>query len=117
MRLLAIFFFSIFLALPAVSEGQAFPDHSDPKVGSTVSSPSMVRIWFDGDLEPAFSKIEVHDSTGKKVDSGNGRVDPADPKLLEVNLPAIPAGKYKVVWNIVARDGHRTMGDFPFTVK
>lgn len=116
-NLLNALIISALLAMPALSEGHAFPDHSDPKVGSTVSAPQIVRIWFDGALEPAFSKIEVNDSGGKKVDSGNGRVNPSDAKLLEVSLPALAAGKYRVVWNIVSRDGHRTTGDFSFTVK
>ena len=52
-------------ALPEASWGHAFPDHSDPKVGSTVSgSPAQVRIWFDSDLEPAFSTIMVHNGNG-----------------------------------------------------
>ncbi len=107
-----------FLVLPGVSQGHAFPDHSDPKVGSTVSgSPADVRIWFDGDLEPVFSTIVVQDSGGKRVDKGNGRVNPSTPVLLEVSLPPLPAGTYRVIWNVVARDGHRTMGDYTFAIK
>lgn len=107
-----------FCFMPAVSFGHAFPDHSNPKVGSAVSgSPVGVYIWFDGDLEPAFCTIMVQDAGGKKVDQGNGRVDPSDSKLLEIGLPNLPSGTYKVIWNVVARDGHRTMGDYSFTVK
>ncbi len=106
------------LALPGVSQGHAFPDHSDPKVGSTVSgSPGIVRIWFDSNLEPAFSTMMVHSANNEMVDKRDSRVDPADPKLLEVSLPRLPAGTYRVIWNVVARDGHRTMGDFTFTIK
>lgn len=106
------------LALPGVSKGHAFPDHSDPKVGSTVSgSPAIVRIWFDSDLEPAFSTIMVHNANNEMVDKRDSRVDPSDSKLLEVSVPRLPAGTYRVIWNVVARDGHRTMGDFTFTIK
>jgi len=100
------------------AKGHAFPAHSDPKVGATVaSSPVSVRIWFDGDLEPVFSTIAVQDASGKKVDKGNGRVNPSDAKLLEVSIPPLPAGTYRVIWNVVARDGHRTMGDYTFVIK
>ena len=103
---------------PEVSRGHAFPDHSDPKVGATVaSSPAGVRIWFDGDLEPVFSTISVQEASGKKVDKGNGRVNPSDAKLLEVSIPPLPAGTYRVIWNVVARDGHRTMGNYTFVIK
>ncbi len=109
---------SLLCALPEASWGHAFPDHSDPRVGSTVTGfTSRVRIWFDSDLEPAFSTIMVHNMDGKMVDKRDGRVDPSDPKLLEISVPALPAGSYLVIWNVVARDGHRTMGQYTFTIK
>lgn len=114
----SLFFLSFLLAFPGASQGHAFPDHSDPKVGATVSgSPSNVRIWFDGDLEPVFSTIAVQDKGGKKIDKGNGRVNPSNSTLLEVSLPPLPAGTYRVFWNVVARDGHRTIGDYIFVIK
>ena len=54
---------------------------------------------------------------GKQVDQGNSRVDPSNSVLLEVGLPPLPAGTYRVIWNVVARDGHRTTGDYSFTIK
>lgn len=105
-------------ALPATSLGHAFPDHSDPKVGSTVSAPlSQVRIWFDSALEPAFSSLMVHNAEGKMVDKQDGRVDPSNPMLLEVDVPQLAPGTYIVIWNVVARDGHRTNGQYTFTIK
>lgn len=104
--------------LPEASWGHAFPDHSDPKVGSTANSPLVsIRIWFDSDLEPAFSTIMVHNTDGKMIDKRDGRVNPSDPKLLEVSVPPLAAGTYLVIWNVVARDGHRTNGQYTFTVK
>ncbi len=96
----------------------AYPDHADPKVGSTVSAvPSVIRIWFDSDLEPVFSTIRIQDQSGKNVDKGDGRVDSADPTLLETSVPSLPIGSYRVIWDVVSRDGHRTNGSFSFTVK
>ena len=113
-----LFSFVFLCLLPEASWGHAFPDHSDPKVGSTVTaSPSQVRIWFDSDLEPAFCTIMVHNANNEMVDKRDGRVDPSNPTLLQVSLPKLPPGVYRVMWNVVARDGHRTMGDFTFTVK
>ena len=104
--------------LPELAMGHAFPDHSDPKVGATIAaSPDRVRIWFDSDLEPAFSSIMVHSAEGKMVDKRDGRVDPSDPTLLEVSVRKLPPGTYRVFWNVVARDTHRTMGDYTFTIK
>ena len=95
-----------------------FPDHSEPRVGHEVdASPANVRIWFDGDVEPLFSTVRVENGAKQQVDKGDARVDPADATLLEVSLPPLRPGPYQVFWSAVARDGHRTEGSFPFSVK
>jgi methionine-rich copper-binding protein CopC len=97
--------------------GHSFPDHSEPRVGWTVNKPpAQVRIWFDGALEPIFSTIMVINADKARVDKGDGRVNSSDSTLLEVNLPSLPPGRYRVFWSVVARDGHRTEGDFPFSI-
>ncbi len=114
----ALLLFLLLCILPRISFGHAFPDHAEPKVGSTVpAAPQHIRIWFDGDLEPVFSTIIVHDAKGNTMDKGDGHVDTSDPKLLEVSLPPLQSGTYRVLWNVIARDGHRTQGEFTFTVK
>jgi methionine-rich copper-binding protein CopC len=104
---------------PGASHAHAFPDRSEPRVGRTVDTPpSQVRIWFDGEIEPHFSTIRVENADRQQVDRGDSHVDPNDNTLLAVSLrPALPPGKYRVVWSVVARDGHRTEGDFSFRVK
>jgi methionine-rich copper-binding protein CopC len=109
---------ALLLVVPGGASAHAYPDRAEPKVGSTVSaSPGQVRIWFDSELEPAFSSIEVHAPDGAKVDDGHGHVDASDSKILEVAVPRLPPGTYRVVWAVVARDGHRTAGNYRFTVK
>ncbi len=105
------------LLAPAVARPHAIPDHSEPRVGHEVSAPATVRIWFDGALEPVFSTMRVEDAKHRRVDRGDARVDPAEDTMLEVSLPPLPAGTYHVFWSVVARDGHRTEGDFTFRVK
>jgi len=107
----------ILVIWPALVWAHAFPDHSEPRVGHTVDPPSSVRVWFDGALEPVFSTIRVEDGDKRRVDRGDGRVNPEDNRLLEVSVPALLPGRYQVFWSVVARDGHRTEGSFPFRVK
>ena len=64
-----------------------------------------------------FSTIRVESGDKQRVDKGDGRVDPTDPTLLQVSLPTLPPGRYQVFWSVIARDGHRTEGDFPFRIK
>jgi copper resistance protein C len=96
----------------------AFPERSEPRVGTTVrTAPTRVQIWFDGDLEPAFSRLTVTDGRGARVDRGDSQVDPQNRRVLRVDLPMIPPGTYKVRWSVLAVDGHRTEGDYTFTLK
>lgn len=107
-----------FCLLPQQTWGHAFPDHSEPRVGSTVDRPpDSVRIWFDGALEGAFSTISVEDAKGARMDKGDGTVSSADLTLLEVKLPRLLPGTYHVRWEVLARDGHRTEGDYTFEIR
>jgi methionine-rich copper-binding protein CopC len=86
-------------------------------VGAVIHiAPTQVRIWFDGELEPAFSRLTVTGRDGKAVDLGDGRVDPQGRRLLRVTLPVLSPGTYRVRWSVVAVDGHRTEGDYSFTL-
>ena len=103
---------------PSEALGHAFPIRSDPRVGWKVTaSPAKVTIWFDGELEPAFSAIAVYNSAKERVDKNNGRVSSSDATVLEVDLPPLPPGSYRVYWSVVAKDTHRTEGNFPFTIQ
>jgi copper resistance protein C len=107
----------LMVAMPCAALAHAFPDHAMPAVGSTVATaPKDVRIWFTEALEPAFSKMTVLNAKGDDVDRGDARVDARDPTLLSVSLKPLPPGTYKVVWQAVSRDTHRTEGNFTFTV-
>ncbi len=103
---------------PLAAWAHAFLDHAQPKVGASVdAAPAEVKIWFTEEIEPDFSTIQVLDSTGKQVDKKDFHRDAADKKLGIISLPALPAGTYKVVWQVVSTDTHKTNGDFTFTAK
>lgn len=87
-------------------------------MGTVISiSPAHVRIWFDGVLEPLFSTLQVRNTSGQVVDRGDGHVDESDQTLFEVSLPPLSPGTYRVFWSVVARDGHRTQGDYTFILR
>ena len=110
--------FAVLCIVAGKAWAHAFPDHSDPRVGATISaSPEKVRIWFDSDIEPVFSSLMVHDASGRMVDKRDSHVDSANAALLEVSVPKLPPGSYRVIWSVVARDGHRTNGDYTFVIK
>ena len=109
---------TLFLALvcgAAIAHAHAYLDHASPLVGSVVSAPSEVRLWFTQTLEPRFSAAQLRSSSGAVV--ATGAVDPANPKEMVIRVRALPPGKYKVKWKILSVDTHRTEGDFGFEVR
>jgi len=108
----------IMLSCSLVS-AHAMAEKAEPKVGSTVSkAPTQVRIWFSEEIEPAFSKIQVYGPDGKEVDKGDTHVDAKEKKLLIVSLNAqLGVGVYRVHWQVVSVDTHRTHDEFKFVVK
>jgi methionine-rich copper-binding protein CopC len=104
-------------ALQALAQAHAFPLRSEPRVGWTIPvSPPKVTIWFDGELEPAFSTITVYTSSKQQVDKGNSRVSGPDSSVLEVDLPPLAPGTYHVYWKALSKDTHVTEGDFTFAI-
>jgi hypothetical protein len=109
---------SVSLGWAQAAFAHAMPERSTPNTGATLSqAPATATIQFDSELEPLFSKLIVKDDAGKQVSKGNGKVDPSNPALLKTVLSGLPPGRYHVYWSVVSRDGHRTEGDYSFTVK
>lgn len=90
---------------------------SEPAANAQVDAPAEVTIHFTEPLEPAFSKIELSDASGKPAAPAASQVDKNDAKVMHLALPQLTAGRYAVQWTAVATDGHRTQGNFAFIVK
>ena len=90
-------------------------ERSEPRSGATLkTTPSHVRLYFTGAIEPAYSRVHVLDAAGRRVDLGDSTVDPANRTQLRVSLPALSAGRYRVAWRVLSVDSHVTEGDFSF---
>jgi methionine-rich copper-binding protein CopC len=109
---------SLFSQWPLSARGHAAATRAEPPAGATVKAPpTKIRIWFDSALKPGLCIIRVQNSSGKQIDNGDCRVNPSDEKLLEVTLPSLSPGTYHVIWSVVSHDGHKTTGDYTFTIK
>ena len=105
------------VALPGAAAAHAFLDHASPRVGSVVErAPAQVSLWFTQELEPAFSSVRVFDRSGKQIDKGDLQLDRADATLLQLSLPQLAPGTYRVAWRVLSVDTHVTEGDFTFDV-
>ncbi len=108
---------SLCCLLGAGAHAHAFLEHTEPRVGSTVSAaPAELRLWFSEPLEPAFSTVEVTDAQGRRVEAGRAQVDPRDRALLRVALNRLGPGSYTASWRVISVDTHVTEGRFVFQV-
>src|SRR6516164_9545720 len=100
----------LFIA-PTAVRAHAFLDHADPAVGSTVPAPpTVMRLWFTQELEPAFSWVTVTDKSGASVNDGLATIDPNNKSELTVKLKPLEAGTYTVKWHALSVDTHTTEG-------
>jgi len=105
------------LALVGTAAAHAALERTEPRGGSTLkTSPSQVSLLFTGAIEPAYSRVQVLNGGGQRVDLGDSSVDAANRALLRVSLPALPAGRYTVAWRVLSIDSHVTEGEFRFRI-
>ena len=106
----------------ALTGGQAFAHaqlvKADPKVGSTVATaPAKIWLQFDEVIRPAASGVQLVEPGGHAVVLTPLVHDPKNTRAVTAPLPAnLPAGRYLVRWRALSPDGHRTQGDFGFTI-
>jgi copper resistance protein C len=107
----------VLLSLAPAAAAHGVLDRTEPRAGASVkTSPTQVRLWFTGALEPAYSRAQVLDAAGKRIDLGDATVDSANRTLLLVSVPALPPGSYRVRWRVLSVDSHVTEGQFSFSV-
>ena len=104
-------------ALVPPAFAHAYLRRAEPAADSTVTAaPAVVVCEFTEALEPSFSRLEIQDATGKRVDAGDMHLAPGDAKQMVIGLGKVGAGIYTVIWHAVSVDTHRTEGRFSFTV-
>lgn len=106
------------ITLPLSVFAHAMPEQSIPAAGAVLTTPpARAQVRFDTALEPLFSSLVVKNGQGVAVSQGKGAVDPANRAVISTQLPHLAPGPYHVFWTAVAHDGHRTQGDYTFTVR
>ena len=102
----------------AAGWAHAFPEHAEPGAGARLTAaPHEVLIRFDRMLESNFSSLHVEDHQGHRVDVGKTKLSKDDLHLLQVCLPPLKPGTYRVIWSAFSLDGHRTQGDYSFVIR
>jgi hypothetical protein len=110
---------AVALALAAAPSAGAHGilERAEPRAAGVVkTAPTQVRLWFTGALEPAYSRVQVVDAAGNRVDLADSSVDGANRAELRVSVSALASGLYRVVWRVLSVDGHVTEGEYLFRV-
>ncbi len=107
------------LAITQQAQAHAHLEQAQPADQSVVQAPPrQLSLSFSEGVEPAFSGIVLTDAAGKSLTTGKPAVAAADNKQLLIPLSApLTTGKYRVEWHVVSVDGHKTKGQYAFTVK
>lgn len=89
---------------------------SAPADGTSVATPSEIRLWFSQEPQRGSTTVTVTGPAGA-VAVGNVTVDADDNRTFFAPVEsALPAGSYRVNWRTMASDGHVIRGEFGFTV-
>nr|WP_237657414.1 CopC domain-containing protein YobA [Serratia fonticola] len=89
-----------------------------PAADATVSSaPKVLTLNFSEGIEPNFSGVKVTGPDNAVVKTGKLDLDPSNNTQINVPIESdLAAGKYQVSWHVVSVDGHKTKGQYSFTV-
>ncbi|OMQ24397.1 MULTISPECIES: CopC domain-containing protein YobA [Serratia] len=84
---------------------------------TTHSAPKMLTLNFSEGIEPNFSGVKVTGPDHSVVKTGKLTLDPNNSTQINVPIETeLTAGKYSVSWHVVSVDGHKTKGQYSFTV-
>jgi methionine-rich copper-binding protein CopC len=105
------------LAAASQADAHARLVSATPAANSTGTAPKQVALHFSETLVPRFSGFELMKADGGTVTVVTS-VPATDRKtVVGVVSGALAPGTYMVMWHVAAADdGHRTKGDFSFTV-
>lgn len=113
---------TIFVLFVGLSSQQALA-HAHLKVetpaadASVSPAPKVLTLNFSEGIEPNFSGIKITGPDNAEVKTGKLQLHANN--NTQVNLPIegdLAAGKYNVSWHVVSVDGHKTKGQYSFTV-
>jgi methionine-rich copper-binding protein CopC len=93
--------------------------HQEPAADAVVTtSPKALTLNFSEGIEAKFSGLTLTGPKGMKTATGTATVNANDNTQLVVALTQpLAAGDYRVDWHVVSVDGHKTKGQYHFSVK
>ena len=104
-------------ALSPLASAHATMVDSFPAKGQVLNaSPSEIHITFNEHVEARYCRIKLRSGDGKNFDADRPVLDKTNPNAIVAAVPVLKPGTYHAVWSAVGGDGHKTHGDFSFTI-
>lgn len=89
---------------------------STPAANAVVSGDSIaITLRFNVRIDGGRSKVHLESSDGTSVNLPT--TTDAGPDRLQSQATGLKPGAYKLIWQVLASDGHMTRGEIPFTVR
>lgn len=106
------------LTAPAVF-AHAHLKHQYPAADANVdAAPQALTLNFSEGIEPKFSGVKITGAKQQDVKTGPVKRNENDKAQLIVPLEqALTPGEYTVDWHVVSVDGHKTTGNYHFSVR
>jgi methionine-rich copper-binding protein CopC len=107
---------ALFLQAVIPAFGHAILLHAAPVAGSTVTGPDVpVELRFNARVDAKRSRLSLLLANGKSLPLTIQEQTSAD--TLRAKAIGLPPGDYRLLWQVLAADGHISRGEAPFTVK
>ncbi len=91
---------------------------SSPAKDQVLDAPPIeIHLKFNEHVEARHSSVKLVSGTGKNFDADRPHADKTDPASIVASVPVLRPGVYRARWTAVGSDGHKTHGDFSFTIK
>lgn len=103
----------------AAAFAHAHLQQQTPAADSTVAaSPETLTLNFSEGIETSFSGVTLTGPQQQSVATGKlARSDSSPTQLIVPLTQPLTPGTYTVDWHVVSVDGHKTKGQYHFTVK
>jgi methionine-rich copper-binding protein CopC len=107
--------------LPARAGAHALVTGSEPASGGRVAAGAREAVVrFNSRIDQSRSQLllaPLREGGGGTADESRLELIAAPDTELRARLPALPPGRWRLRWQVLALDGHITRGDIPFTVE
>ena len=90
-----------------------------PAAGAQLTAaPQSLTLSFSEGIEPAFSGVTITGPQQRAVATGKLTRHADNPAQVTIPLAeTLSPGEYSVSWHVVSVDGHKTKGQYTFSVK